>query len=219
MRSPSGLQAGPPSAPGFQVRRRGGALPSEGTSQRSLSPLFSSTEKRLIVKTTCLLSGESAGAPARSMAHRSSGVMGRFAEAATAKQRKARAAKRGERTGMQRPPEWPWMVAETLTAPNGSAPAGGMPNGARPCRPGRPPPPGGRREDGLPTRGSPWLPEAHREPGAGPQLQVAADGYPFLPVPEPDQGTGRVAAVADGMGIDGPGDPLRGHRRPCRLQG
>ena len=44
MRWPSGLQAGELSAPSFQVRRRGGALPSVGTSQRSPLPLFSSTE-------------------------------------------------------------------------------------------------------------------------------------------------------------------------------
>src|ERR671922_2685372 len=46
-----------------------------------------------------------------------------------------------------------------------------------------------------------------REPAVRHQRDVPALGNALLVVPQADQGSGAVAAVADGVGVDRPGDP------------
>ena len=65
MRVLSELQAGPLSDPLLDVRRRGGALPSPGTTHRSVTSFCGSYDGSDTLKTTHLPSGDGTGAPTR----------------------------------------------------------------------------------------------------------------------------------------------------------
>ena len=72
MRVLSGLHAGPLSVPLVDVRRRGAALPSAGTIQRSDTSFRGSYDGSETLKTTHLPSADGTGAPTRWNDQRSS---------------------------------------------------------------------------------------------------------------------------------------------------
>src|SRR5687767_4143106 len=84
MRRLSGLHAGALSEPLPAVRRRGAALPSAGTIQRSEVSFFSSYAGSVSEKTTHLPSGDGAGDPTRFIRNSVSWVTGGFADCARA---------------------------------------------------------------------------------------------------------------------------------------
>jgi len=78
----SGLQAGPLSAAFVNVSRRGFALPLTGTIHRSTISFFSSYAGSVTGATAHFPSGETAGAPTRSMRNIASWVSACFGAAA-----------------------------------------------------------------------------------------------------------------------------------------